>query len=141
MTTMDCGTLVHQRCLAPFLVGCLLPHTVIRSNRLLHTSLEAHITFANGQGALEVIATVQENDQLLHQAHFTFYDSMHHDFLASLSEASALYLLTGSEHPGAHLEQRLHEGGLAIEVRDDVRSQIHLLFSLSQAVPKLEKHA
>ncbi|MBL0386107.1 hypothetical protein JJB07_05515 [Tumebacillus sp. ITR2] len=117
------GVLIHQRCKAPYLLGCLLPHTLIRPNRLLPTTLEAHATFANGEPALELHISVTDPENRTHRMHIVLSYLTHQDFLLALMEASTLYLLTGTQHP-VFLDQRVHDGGVAIEVNETARQQI-----------------
>lgn len=70
----------------------------------------------------------------------------HREFLLALSEASALYLLTGSEHPVAMREggkqtlfQRVYDGGMAVEVNETVRRQVLMLVKAAEAGPVAEE--
>ncbi|KEO84533.1 hypothetical protein [Tumebacillus flagellatus] len=119
----NCGVTIHQRCRAPYLLGCLLPHTLIRPDRLLSSSLEARVTFANGFPALELHAGITDLKGHLHRFQFVVSYLTHQEFIMALMEASTLYLLTGTDHP-VSLDQRVHDGGVAVEITEAFREQL-----------------
>jgi hypothetical protein len=125
---LKCGATVHQQSMAPYIVGCLLPHTVIRPGRLLPTKLEAQISFATGQAVLELHVQAAPD----FHTNLVLSPSEHRDFLRALSQAGTLYLLTGHDHPGRNLAQRVRDGGVAIESNEDIRTLCLLLTAGNQ---------
>jgi hypothetical protein len=143
----DCGSLLIARSRCPYVAGCLLPTHVLRRNWLLRTHLEAKITLQKGQVALELYGYWEEEEEgTVHHLPFVVTYAEHRDFLLALSEASALYLLTGSEHPVAMSEggertlfQRVYDGGMAVEVSEMVRGQVLMLLKAAEAMPMAEE--
>ena len=141
----DCGSLLIARSRCPYMTGCLLPTNVLRRDWLLRTHLEAKITLQKGQAALELYAHWEE-EGTGHHLPFVVTYAEHRDFLLALSEASALYLLTGAEHPVAMSEggartlfQRVYDGGLAVEVSEMVRRQVIMLLNAAESMPLVEE--
>ncbi|MGZ4112826.1 MAG: hypothetical protein ACXVP5_10355, partial [Tumebacillaceae bacterium] len=136
LQAQECGSLLLSRSRAPYMVGCLLPHTALRVTEIGSTLPEAKIVFHKGQIALELHVHISGGGQQ-HTLPYLLTYTTHREFLQHLSDASAFYLLTGSDHPSAYadtenphiqtLYQRVHSGGLAIEVTEALRSQIQLL--------------
>jgi superfamily II DNA or RNA helicase len=144
LQAQECGSLLLSRSRTPYVVGCLLPHTVLRASEITSTKLEAKVAFHKGQAALDLHAHVESGGHQ-HTIHVLLAYAQHSEFLQHLTEASALYLLTGTDHPVAYadseqpdrktLYQRVHSGGLTIEVTEAVRSQILLLSDFHHAIP------
>jgi hypothetical protein len=138
----EVGTLLLDRNRAPYITGCVLPSSALIVNRRIPARLDAKIQLSKGLLALELTLHLEGADSS-HLLQWALPYAVHREFLQELGESSALYLLTGSEHPRAHaadkhvrtLYQRVNEGGFAVEIGEDVRGQIALLERLYQAMP------
>jgi hypothetical protein len=141
LQTKDCGALLVDRMRAPYVTGCVLPLDAIRPPHIIPTRLESKIQVHKGTAAVELHAQLEDNGRT-HHLQFVLPYAEHREFLLSLSEASALYLLTGTEHPKqSSLHQRVNQGGLAIEVTEAVRSQILLCGRLCDAMLEFRETA
>jgi hypothetical protein len=138
----EVGTLLLDRNRCPYITGCVLPSMALTTSGRIPAQLDAKIQLSRGQLALELTLHLEGRDGE-HLLHWVLPYAVQREFLLELGESSALYLLTGSEHPRRHpadkhvrtLYQRIHDGGLAVEVGEAVRGQIALLEKLYQALP------
>ncbi|MFD2169576.1 hypothetical protein [Tumebacillus lipolyticus] len=143
----DCGSLLIDRTRAPYLVGCVLSTDVMRTTRPIPSRIESKVQLYKGHLALELHVQFDASEQK-HHLQFLLPYSQHRDFLLQLTEAPALYLLTGSDHPVPRklpgrqtLHQRVHQAGLAIQLTEAVRTQILLLDRLHPVTPSVDHHA
>jgi len=134
----DCGSLLIDRNRTPYIVGCVLPLSALRTGEPIVTKLESKIQLRQGLVAIELHVQLDTDSHM----HVVVSYATHRDFLLALSESYTLYLLTGAEHPVARrtegmktLHQRVYEGGVAVEVTENVRAQIALLDRYYHAIP------
>ncbi|WP_157721701.1 hypothetical protein [Tumebacillus avium] len=110
---MEAGTLIIERARVPYLVGCVLPSDVIR-----HKQVKSQLHLLPGRDALELQLQIDANGQQ-HHLQFQLPYAKHRDFLHSLSDASTLYFLNGSDHPTSRtMCNRIYQSGFAIELTD-----------------------
>lgn len=111
---MQAGTLIVERARVPYVVGCVLPSDVIRAGQV-----KSRMQVRQGSKSVELHVQVDLNGQQ-HQLQFDLPYASHLEFLHGLTDASALYLLNGTEHPTSRtICNRIRHGGLAIELTDD----------------------
>ncbi|TCP53883.1 hypothetical protein EV586_105229 [Tumebacillus sp. BK434] len=116
---MEAGTLIVDRTRVPYVVGCVLPSDVIRQ-QIVKSQLHVH----SQNGSLELNVQFDPDGQQ-HRLHVQLDAVSHRDFLQDLADASALYLLIGSDHPNLRtICNRINQGGVAVEINELLRNQV-----------------